>query len=474
MSVNIQVLTVFGAAVIVAVPLAWIAMEQRRRRLRERTRDAEHQALVESLSDMQEGVLIVEAGRLVSANGVVQELLGWSEAEMLAWDDYLQIFHPDERPRIERNHQRRMAGERFQTRYESALLRRDGGRLEVDLAAARLRLGESSRVVVIFRDITAQKHAREQLAAEVRQRREAEVLLKESEHQLRTIADNLPVLIGYVDQDLRYRFNNRTYGDWFGVDPDTLTGKSIVELLGDEGFQALEPRYRRVLAGERMSFEARELIRGMPRDTQITYIPDAGEDGMAQGFFVMVQDITERKRHEEELRYQALHDGLTGLLNRPGLMARLERSLARARRHDKAMAVLFLDLDAFKRINDTLGHKAGDQLLQGVAQRLTTLVRETDTVARLGGDEFVVLLEGLRNGAEDVVAVAGKVVESMAEPFLLGGQAVTVTVSVGATIYRGGEVRPDQVLNRADQAMYQVKHSGKNAFHVGIEPARSA
>lgn len=266
------------------------------RNARFRTRDAEHEALVESLSDMQEGMFIVENGRLVRVNRIVSELLGWSEAEMMAWPGFLEIFHPDERERIASKHRRRMAGEVFETRYESALCRRNGERLEVDMAAARLRVGESTRVVVIFRDITEQKRARRQLQA---------------------VNDKLAA------------------------------------------------------------------------------------------------EIKIRHAVEARLKEQALHDGLTGILNRPGLMGRLARALAHARRHHESMALMFLDLDDFKTINDTMGHSVGDQLLQNFAKRLQSVVRQTDTVARLAGDEFVILLEGLTERDDDVAAVAEKVIAAV-------------------------------------------------------------
>ena len=218
---------------------------------RSRTRDAEHEALVESLSDMQEGMFIVEHARLIRVNRIVSELLGWSAEEMLAFPSAFEIFHADERERIASNHRRRMAGEIFESRYESALCRRDGSRLEVDMAAARLRIGDSTRVVVIFRDITEQKRARRQLQE----------------------------------------------------------------------------------ANDKLAAE-----------------------------------VEARRTMEEQLRVQALHDGLTGLLNRPGLMGRLARALAHAHRHHDSMALMFLDLDDFKRINDSMGHSAGDQLLLGLRQ----------------------------------------------------------------------------------------------------------
>ena len=469
---QLSLLLVFSTSAVVGLPLGWIAYAQRRRRLNLAALHAEHQALIESLSEMQEGLFVIENGRIVQVNRVICELLGRTEQEMLDWPSYIELFHPEERERIAGNHRRRLAGERIESRYESAFLHRSGRRVEIDFAAARLVTDKAVRIVAVARDITRRRQnelqlrqANERLAQEIEHRRQAEASLKASEHQLRTIADNLPILIGYVDRELRYLFNNSTYFDWFGVAPAQLTGRSMQELIGEELFGRVEPICRRVLAGERASYEVRTVIAGVPRYTQVTYIPDQNDAGAVLGFFVMVQDITERKEHELFLQEQALHDGLTGLLNRVGLMGRLERAIAHCERHGEPLAVLFLDLDGFKSVNDRLGHEAGDRLLQAMADRLVAAVRMTDTVARLGGDEFIILLEGIAS-PEAVGAVAGKIIDVAAVPFELSGQPMTVTVSVGAVVYCGGPVEPEQLLSRADQAMYQAKHAGKNTYRI--------
>lgn len=463
---------VFATAAAVGLPLAWIAHAQRHRRLREAALRDEHEALIESLSEMQEGLFVIENGRVVQVNRVICELLDRTPEEMLAWPSYIELFHPDVREQIASNHRRRIAGEKFETRYESALLHRSGRRVEIDFAAARLCNGESVRVVAVARDITRQhehqaqlQRALEQLAEEIRHRSQAEAQLQASEHQLRTITDNLPVLIGYVDRELRYQFNNSTYLDWFGTEPARLKGRHVAELLGEAEFRRIEPRFRQVLAGERVDYEGEAAVDGVRRHIHTTLIPDSSHSDDANGFFVMVQDITERKEHELLLQEQALHDGLTGLLNRVGLMGRLERALAHAQRHADPMAVIFLDLDDFKPVNDRYGHEAGDQLLQALADRLVGAVRKTDSVARLAGDEFVILLEGI-SGAEALGAIADKIIEVATQPFELAAQTVRITLSLGAAVYNGGPLEPEELLSRADRAMYEAKRAGKNSYRV--------
>jgi len=171
----------------------------------------------------------------------------------------------------------------------------------------------------------------------------------------------------------------------------------------------------------------------------------------------------ERKRSEVKLNYLARHDSLTGIPNRQYLRDQLEHATARAFRARQKLALLFLDLDRFKIVNDTLGHELGDELLRAVVQRLRASVREGDLLARLGGDEFAVLLENV-DGALDLEAIASNIVGRFAEPFELGGRQVSVTASVGITLYPTDSVDPVALLNNADIAMYQAKEQGRNTF----------
>jgi diguanylate cyclase (GGDEF)-like protein len=171
----------------------------------------------------------------------------------------------------------------------------------------------------------------------------------------------------------------------------------------------------------------------------------------------------ERKRAEVRLNYLARHDALTGVPNRQSLRDQLALATKRALRDHKTMALLLLDLDRFKTVNETLGHEAGDMLLKAVVQRLTGSVREGDLIARLGGDEFAVLLEDIE-GPLEIEAVASNIGAAFQEPFDVGGRQVSVTASVGITVCPADGKEPVALLNNADIAMYQVKDQGRNAF----------
>jgi diguanylate cyclase (GGDEF)-like protein len=177
------------------------------------------------------------------------------------------------------------------------------------------------------------------------------------------------------------------------------------------------------------------------------------------------RDITDRRRAEERVEFQAYHDMLTGLPNRLLLRDRLSVAMAHAQRRRQHLALMFLDLDHFKLINDTLGHSAGDRLLQDLAQRLSGCIRQDDTVARVGGDEFTLLFPGLGRGL-DAVRMAQKVLKSIAQPFLLDGQELHVTASVGIAIYPEDGKDAESLMSNADGAMYRAKDLGRNNYQL--------
>ena len=185
-------------------------------------------------------------------------------------------------------------------------------------------------------------------------------------------------------------------------------------------------------------------------------------DGTVVGRVWSFRDTTDRKQLEERLSHQAFHDSLTGLGNRTLFQDRLQHAMTRMDRTHNQLAVLFLDVDNFKVVNDTLGHSAGDALLQATAEVLVGCLRESDTAARLGGDEFGVVVEEIGDRYE-VVKLVERILIAARRPFAVGGQVVTTTVSIGITFYRPG-VSSDQLLRNADRAMYAAKERGRNRY----------
>lgn len=197
------------------------------------------------------------------------------------------------------------------------------------------------------------------------------------------------------------------------------------------------------------------------------------DDPSVAGMVGNLRDVTERRLFEQQLEYQARTDALTQLPNRRAFLERLDISLRQAAADDQSVAVLFLDVDRFKLVNDSLGHEVGDRLLVEIARRLRDTLRPGDTVARFGGDEFTVLLEDIRS-ARDAVAVADRIDRAVREPILVGGRELVCTSSVGIAVAMGGDSQPDDLLREADLAMYMAKEKGRSCYEVYDEFSQPA
>lgn len=296
--------------------------------------------------------------------------------------------------------------------------------------------------------------------------KEAELRQAESELRLRAITDNMPALITYIDRDEKITFANATSREWLGLDPAQVLGRHIQEVAGREVYVSRQPMLARALAGERVEFESRTQRAGFERITQVIYVPDVRTDGLTHGIFSLALDITALKVVEHKLIELARLDTLTGLPNRLAFNEYLPDAVLRGQLTGHAMALMFLDIDHFKAINDTMGHAVGDAVLAEYARRLQACVRGTDMVARLAGDEFVLVLEGL--GAPEAAAVvAEKIVQRVhMPPFVVDGQRVDVTTSIGIAFHRaaGSSATAAELLARADAALYNAKAAGRDRF----------
>ena len=301
-----------------------------------------------------------------------------------------------------------------------------------------------------------------QLMAE---RENADGLRAASEKRLRLITDNLPVLIAYVDRDERFRFGNATFERWLGVAPEQLVGMTISELMGEDAARQSAASLDAAFAGHATTCQMRLQIEGAPRVLEGVYIPDLQPDGSVAGVYALKHDMTHVKEVEEQLTRLARVDSLTGLANRRSFNETLQGVLARAARHGRAPALAYLDVDHFKRINDSYGHGVGDEVLKEFGERLRACVRASDTPARLSGDEFVVILEEI-DSAGEAERIAAKIVAAMRAPFATGAGALAVTASVGVALWRTGQDE-DALLAAADGALYVAKEEGRDRYIVG-------
>jgi diguanylate cyclase len=313
------------------------------------------------------------------------------------------------------------------------------------------RNGKAERLFGTFQDIT--------------ERKAAEQVTIDAQRRLRTIADNVPAMIAHIDSEQRYRFLNEHVARLYRLDLAAVIGRTMREVRGEAAYATLAPHVAAALRGEPAEFEYTERINGRECRFQSNYVPDVDAQGQVRGFHALSFDITELHATQRQLEQLAHVDELTGLPNRRQFDARMVEAMGRVRRNDKPMAVMFLDVDHFKVINDTLGHAGGDAVLREFARRVKGCVRSTDTVARLAGDEFVVLVEGLA-GAAELGRLADKVVACIRPRFRVAEGGIDVTASVGVAVYSGEARSAGDLLSLADAALYRAKKQGRDRFEL--------
>lgn len=293
----------------------------------------------------------------------------------------------------------------------------------------------------------------------------AEEALRQSEERLNAMLAHSPAVIYLKDTEGRFLLVNRQLENLFHLTGEQIVGKADYELLSKEIADTVRTNDLKVLDA-RMPLEFEETV--SLDDGLHTYIsvkfPLFDAHGVPYAIGGISTDITARKRAEEELRRLAHHDALTGLANQALFKNHLDQALAFARRHGRRIAVLFVDLDRFKFINDTLGHDVGDCLLQYAAHRLKGCVRASDTVARMGGDEFVLILTDIAH-AEDAAVVAQNIFNALLPEFVLEGHKVVVTPSIGISLFPDDGEDGQTLLKHADLAMYRAKEQGRNSYH---------
>jgi diguanylate cyclase (GGDEF)-like protein/PAS domain S-box-containing protein len=294
--------------------------------------------------------------------------------------------------------------------------------------------------------------------------------LAAAEDIFRAVAEHTSDLVCLHDPSGTFTYVSPSCRRLLDLDPASLTGThpvdiahagtrdALVQAIHDAGRRGSEPtRFRHRLRHRNGGFRWFE--------TAIT--PILAPDGTVRQLQSSSRDITEQRETEQSLIKQAFHDELTGLPNKALLIDRMSHALAVSERSNQPIGVLFIDLDGFKTINDTLGHQVGDTALSKVAERLTAIVRPGDTLARIGGDEFVMLCAGT-DGARGATAVARRILDAFAQPFVLEGREISISASIGIATSMGSE-DPSRIIDNADTAMYEAKHEGRGRFAIHDE-----
>ncbi len=286
-----------------------------------------------------------------------------------------------------------------------------------------------------------------------------------AQRQLRQLVEALPAMVSVTDPQGRVLLANQAHRSFFSLTGRQGLGDSLAALHGEDYATRHEVMNAKVLeSGEALPGHEQTAIRpgsGEERILLTAKAPLFDDAGQAADVLTVAVDVTELKHAELRLRQQAGHDPMTGLPNRNFLRDYLEHALARARRTESRAAVLLLDLDRFKGVNDAFGLACGDLLLRGVGERLHACLRESDAIGRLGGDEFVVLQSDIR-GPDDPRALAQRLCESFNQPFLIKGEELHISASIGITLFPTDGHAPDRLLKNAELAMYRAKANGRN------------
>ncbi|HEY4555538.1 MAG TPA: PAS domain S-box protein, partial [Lysobacter sp.] len=372
-------------------------------------------------------------------DAVAPTLAGWAER-----------VHPDDLDRVSASLDATLRTDAVEWHAEYRFRRADAQYAHVAERGliARDETGRAVRMVGGLIDVTA------------RRRSEADLrLLRRAVES----ADNAVIIVDARAHDLPAVYVSRAFEQITGYAAADILGRNCRMLQGTDRTQPGVERIRRGLAERR---EVRALLRNYRKDgtpfwNELNIAPVLDEDGTLTHYVGIVNDVSERHRYEAQLAHRATHDELTGLPNRVLLEDRLRQTLLNAQRSGRAATVVFIDLDDFKLVNDSLGHGAGDAALQEIARRLQASVRESDTMSRFGGDEFVAVLAD-QDGGEDALEIVRRMAEALQRPLEIGGVPHTLTASIGYCRYPDDGADPATLLRHADLAMYQAKRQGRN------------
>ncbi len=400
------------------------------------------------------GMYIIEDGRFTFINRQLCQLFGYQEDEFMSQVcTPEQLIHPDDQILYKESTNRRLEGKEKNSRYRLRVIRKDGSLLHVEIHASKVMTNGNIAFVGSVIDVTEEVTAR--------------LKLKESENRFKSLFFNNPDAIFTLD--LEGKFTNANPGC------EALTGYSVSELMEmtftplilSEDLPIAIKHFEKATKGFTHTYDISITGKdGKLRHLNVTNFPMV-VDGKTVGAYGIAKDMTEKVEYSKQIEELAFYDPLTKLPNRRLFEDRLQQVVAYSAENKYQTAVLFLDLDRFKFINDSLGHHLGDEFLKAVSIRLKQNLRKTDTIGRFAGDEFAILLA--KTSREEAINLAKRLNKVLGEPFEILGHSVTVSASIGIAFGNGGEESDNDLVKKADTAMYYTKKFGKNNYTVYSE-----
>lgn len=415
-----------------------------------RRREERQEAILASISDVV--TVLDRDGTIRYESPSIRHVLGWEPGELVGRPAF-ELIHPEDRDQVERLYRDTLGSGRRRGTVEYRFRHAEGGWRTLESRGMVAEAADIDGTVVVSRDITERRESEAKFSAVFDVSPSAIALTTLEEGRFLAVNETFVDLTGYDREEVLGR-TSREIDFWH---PPDDRDRVVAELRGGGVVRSLETRLR--------------LADGELAD--VLYSGALLEVGDDQLLVSVAQDIRERKQFERELERQALYDTLTGLPNRSLLHDRLVHALERTGGDDEAVGLLFVDLDRFKAVNDSLGHPAGDEVLRQVADRLSRTLRDRDTVARFGGDEFFVLLEGADDLPGDLERAAERVRTAFEAPFEAAGASFRLTASIGA-VHSGVPFEgADDLIRMADAAMYRVKQPESTGFHL-FDPDQDA
>ena len=400
-----------------------------------------------------EGILVVTGKGIVLANNRAGEIVELDPKKLIG-NRLIDFIHPSDRDRVEDLVRSCLRGEEAPGLYVARALLKNDLTKWLEFRIGLIDWEGEPAMLGLYADITERTRARLQVA--------------EQDQRIKSVFEMSPLGIALVDAGGYLAEINDHFGKLLGYRSDEITQVTLIDLTHPEDREAVGQLVQKILTGkiDHYEIEQRYLTKsGQILDAVTRARAILNEHGDLLYWIGLIEDISERKRNEEQIAYQAFHDPLTGLPNRFLFNDRLDMAMAQAVRKKHLLAVLFLDLDHFKTVNDSLGHSTGDELLKATARRLLRWIRDEDTVARIGGDEFLILLQNI-DAPETAIRVSQRIHESLARPFTIEGRNLYTSASMGLTFFPTDGRDVKTLMTNADLAMYRAKEEGRNTYRV--------